>query len=78
MANEEHLNSAKPNRPADPWQFTGTGKAGLGLLAHQTRALAIVALLLAICFAKRIYDLCRFAIHSELFSYILLIPFISL
>jgi exosortase C (VPDSG-CTERM-specific) len=33
---------------------------------------------LAVCFAKPLVALARFALHSELYSYILLIPFVSL
>jgi exosortase C (VPDSG-CTERM-specific) len=33
---------------------------------------------LAVCFAKPLFSLARFALHSELYSYILLIPFVSL
>ena len=38
----------------------------------------MVALVLVICFAKPLYDLVRYSVHSELYSHILLIPLISL
>src|SRR5207237_2356935 len=43
----------------------------------QTRKLLIITLLLLVCFAKPLYDLLRFALKSELFSHVLLIPIIS-
>jgi exosortase C (VPDSG-CTERM-specific) len=39
--------------------------------------LAILAAILLACFAKPLYELLRFALKSDLFSHILLIPFIS-
>jgi exosortase C (VPDSG-CTERM-specific) len=47
------------------------------LLASQVKTLAVLSVMLAICFAKPLYELVRFAAKSELFSHILLIPFIS-
>ena len=46
-------------------------------LAGQAKILAIFTLLLLIFFAKPLYDLIRYALQSELFSHVLLIPFIS-
>jgi exosortase C (VPDSG-CTERM-specific) len=43
----------------------------------QIRKLALLTGLLILCFAKPLYDLIRFAVHSDLFSHVLLIPFIS-
>ena len=37
-----------------------------------------MTLLLLACFAKPLYDLVRYALNSQLFSYVLLVPFISL
>lgn len=39
--------------------------------------LILSAALLLICFSPPIYDLIRFAAHSELYSYILLVPFVT-
>lgn len=36
-----------------------------------------MAIVLLACFAKPLYELVRFALHSDLFSHVLLIPFIS-
>lgn len=48
------------------------------LVTPQTKILALLVILLVVCFARPLYQLFRFAARSELFSYILLIPFISL
>ena len=42
------------------------------------KPLAVFAVILFLCFARPLYDLVRFALHSDLYSYILLVPFISL
>ena len=39
--------------------------------------MAAVAVVLVLCFGKPLFDLVRFSRHSELYSHILLIPFIS-
>jgi exosortase C (VPDSG-CTERM-specific) len=53
---------------------------GLGSPAVRRRpiALALGAVILALCFIRPLYDLARFALASSLYSHILLIPFISL
>src|ERR1035438_6978778 len=48
------------------------------LLRRQLRGLAVCTGVLAICFAKPLFSLARFTLHSELYSHILLIPFVSL
>jgi exosortase C (VPDSG-CTERM-specific) len=48
------------------------------MAARQLRSLTILTLLLLVCFAKPLYDLVRYALSNDLFSYVLLIPFISL
>jgi exosortase C (VPDSG-CTERM-specific) len=48
------------------------------LLRRQLRLLAVCTVVLAVCFAKPLFSLARFALHSELYSHILLIPFVSL
>jgi exosortase C (VPDSG-CTERM-specific) len=35
------------------------------------------ALVLAVCYGRMLYDLVVFAVHSDLYSYVLLIPFVS-
>ena len=47
------------------------------VLRSQTKNLLILTLVLLVCFAKSLYDLLRFALKSQLFSHVLLIPFIS-
>jgi len=48
------------------------------LLRRQLRLLAVCAVVLGVCFAKPLFSLVWFSLHSELYSYILLIPFVSL
>ena len=43
----------------------------------QVKLLLMLTAVLILCFAKPLYDVVRFALHSELFSHILLIPFVS-
>jgi len=47
------------------------------LLRRQFRQLAICTAVLAVCFAKPLFELARFTLHSELYSHILLIPFVD-
>jgi len=47
------------------------------LLRRQFRLLAVCTLFLAACFTAPLFALARFAIHSDLYSHILLIPFVS-
>ena len=49
-----------------------------GVFRPRGKALAVWALVLVIGFGKPLFDLTRFALHSSLYSHILLIPFISL
>jgi exosortase C (VPDSG-CTERM-specific) len=53
---------------------TGPDRAAL---RRQLQRLAVVAVLLAVCFGWPLLRLIDFAAHSELFSCILLVPFIS-
>ena len=48
------------------------------LLRRQLRLLAICTVVLVACFVKPLFALAGFALHSELYSHILLIPFVSL
>ena len=48
------------------------------LLRRQLRLLAICTVVLAACFVKPLFSLARFTLHSDLYSHILLIPFVSL
>src|ERR1039458_7909852 len=48
------------------------------LLRRQLRLLAICTMVLVACFAKPLFTLAGFTLHSELYSHILLIPFVSL
>lgn len=49
-----------------------------GIFRPRGKALAVWVLLVVFGFAKPLYDLARFALPDELYSHILLIPFISL
>ncbi len=53
------------------------GPTGSAPLLASAKNLLFVTLVLVACFAKPLYDLLGFALHSELFSHVLLIPFIS-
>lgn len=44
---------------------------------RQLKAFIGFAFILAVCFGRTLYDLVVFAWHSELYSYVLLIPFVS-
>jgi exosortase C (VPDSG-CTERM-specific) len=44
---------------------------------RNVKLLAVLSLLLIACFSRPLYSLVRFAIHSDLYSHTLLIPFIS-
>jgi exosortase C (VPDSG-CTERM-specific) len=47
------------------------------ILRRQLNWLALETVLLAVCFGRPLVDLLRFTMHSELFSYIPLVPVIS-
>src|SRR5215471_18929688 len=47
-------------------------------LRPQLRLLATSAAVLALCFSLPLYHWVRFAVHSQLYSHVILIPFISL
>ena len=66
--------------PAEPIAASAPVRPGAlsPLLRRQLRLLAVCTVVLAVCFAKPLFSLARFALHSELYSYILLIPFVSL
>lgn len=70
--------------PLDPTKEIGSPgpagasvRRGLSVFQSQLKTLAVLTAILVFCFAKPLYDLIRFALHSELFSHVLLIPFIS-
>jgi exosortase C (VPDSG-CTERM-specific) len=46
-------------------------------LRRDLKSLALLAAGLGICFALPLYDLLRFSLHSDLYSHVLLVPFIS-
>ena len=58
--------------------LTATGYAAPASLGRPWRRLAVLAIALVICFAKPLYDLARYSIHSELYSHVFLMPFVSL
>ena len=45
---------------------------------RQAKLLALLTLILVVCFSKPLYDLLRFSLKSDLFSHVLLVPFISI
>ena len=45
---------------------------------QQRRGLYLAGFILLVCFCKPLYDLARYALKSELYSHVLLIPFVSL
>ena len=65
----------------EPAPVLPTGPSVLGAppaqLPAQVRRLALLTIGLAVCFAQPLYQLSRFAFHSDLYSHILLIPFVS-
>jgi exosortase C (VPDSG-CTERM-specific) len=52
-------------------------EAGGRAFRRRLGGLAVISAVLVICFARPLYDLARYASHSELYSHIFLIPFIS-
>ena len=68
-------NDSQSNPGAQPPPAQRLEPAGL---ARQLRSFGLVTLGLALCFGIPLWDLIRFAAGSELYSYILLVPFISL
>jgi exosortase C (VPDSG-CTERM-specific) len=58
-------------QPLKPVEVTGAD------FRHRLKFLAAMAAGLGICFIKPLSDLARFSLHSELFSYVPLIPLIS-
>ncbi len=58
----------------------GTIRPGPGPAGHQTgfRRVALATCALVLCFSRPLFDLMRFAIQSDLYSHILLVPVISL
>src|SRR5215204_1120358 len=46
-------------------------------LAARTKTLAVLSVALVLCFGEPLYQLARFSMHSDLYSHILLMPFIS-
>ena len=45
---------------------------------NSVRRLAPFALVVVICFAQPLYQLAKFALHNDLYSHVLLVPFVSL
>ncbi len=71
------MNSTSKNPPA---AFQGSGAPARGQPLRFTpglKALLLVALVVTACFAKSLYQLAVFAWNSDLYSYILLVPFVS-
>jgi exosortase C (VPDSG-CTERM-specific) len=51
---------------------------GSAALRRQFRLLGVCTVVLVLCFGKPLFSLVQFALGSELYSYILLVPFVSL
>ena len=70
LTNDPQPNPAAQSPPAQRLEPAGS--------ARQLRSFGLATLVLALCFGIPLWDLIWFAAGSELYSYILLIPFISL
>jgi exosortase C (VPDSG-CTERM-specific) len=68
-----HFEKQPLNSPMPSAAFNHSKSTGLA----QLRRFALTAGILVLCFALPLWQLFRFAIGSELYSYIILIPFIS-
>src|SRR6266404_8324851 len=49
-----------------------------GRFGRQAKGFAVWTAILSVCFVKPLYDLARHSLHSELYSYIPMVPLISL
>ena len=78
MPNQEELSPAKrAGASALPPLTVAKPAESVAASRSQFRTLAVLTAVLVCCFAKPLFDLFRFALHSDLFSHTLLIPFIS-
>src|SRR6516162_9444817 len=68
----------KSQSPADVGDVQSPPQMAAPESAGRLRNFGLATLGLALCFSAPLWDLVRFSAGSELFSYILLIPFISL
>jgi exosortase C (VPDSG-CTERM-specific) len=76
MSERDHLISTDIAKPAVQDALGKRSAAGYSV-RQQLRNLAALTAVLFVCFAGPLYALVKFALHSELFSHVLLIPFIS-
>jgi len=75
MSDQQQL--AAPREPDRPCVESAVALASRRLARAQVRNVAVITAVLVCAFAKPLSDIFRFAIHSDLFSHVLLIPFIS-
>jgi len=76
MLNQPSTPAAAETRQGSPAR-TQPGRTEATPFAIRLKAFTAFAVLLLLCFAKPLYGLVRFAMHSDLYSYVLLVPFIS-
>src|SRR5947208_1227131 len=75
--NRPLITSADKPLPTARQPLTAKRAASGSALRERTTVLAALVVLLAICFGKPLFALVQFARHSELYSHVLRIPFIS-
>ncbi|MGO8927540.1 MAG: exosortase/archaeosortase family protein [Limisphaerales bacterium] len=77
LANDQ-LHALEDRPPTAPGGLRLSPRLGSAAVRRRPIALLVVAVILVVCFSHPLYTLVRSSLRSELFSYILLIPFISL
>jgi len=78
VLNNELINSKRDRYEAVPKQFTPAKEENRTTWWRGIKGLMAMTVILTICFSRPLYDLAWYSLHSELHSYIPLIPFISL
>jgi exosortase C (VPDSG-CTERM-specific) len=78
VLNRKIIESTRNGREAATKQFAPQHGANRAAVDGRIRGLVAVTVFLIICFGWPLYDLARYSLQSELYSYIPLIPFISL
>jgi exosortase C (VPDSG-CTERM-specific) len=78
VLNNELIDSKRDWYKAVPKQLRPAKKENWAACWRQIRGLMAVTVILTLCFSRPLYDLAWYSLHSELHSYIPLIPLISL
>jgi exosortase C (VPDSG-CTERM-specific) len=78
VLNRKLLESARDGREPATKQWAPQYDANQVALGGRLRSLIAVSVFLIICFSRPLYDLVRYSLHSEFYSYIPIIPLISL